>query len=143
MSVLLSHQHVSFPPSCQVPRLVKQGTFPAAKHKLKPPTPRSRRKVEFSREKSAVVAPEKIVPPCRALGDASWREKLPAHDVYLCHPTFQITCAISFAVLTVSTTFRKRPVVPMSSLSSSSSAHGMNIPDEVRCRPSTLSLLEP
>lgn len=51
---------------------------------------------------------------------------------YFLQPTFQITWAMSRAVLTVSTT---RPRIPPDTILSSSSSYGMNIPLGVRRRP--------
>jgi hypothetical protein len=55
---------------------------------------------------------------------------------YFLQPTFQMTCAMSLAVLTVSTTLPRMP--PETKLSSSSSSYGMNMPLGVRRRPPML-----
>ncbi len=57
---------------------------------------------------------------------------------HLRHPTFQITCTMSLAVLTVLTTFPTSPEEAKlwSSSSASPSSYGINMPDDVRRNPS-------
>lgn len=84
--------------------------------------------VELDPEATKVVVTRPLRVLCSAVSDKFWGQVSSGRSSHFRQPTFQTTCAMSLAVLTVSS---MRLKTPSFGPGDSTSSHGMNMPDEV------------